>query len=159
MKKQKGDMITFFILTFLAAFLIFDCASAILGLGKVMDSRLEAVNGSHVMLMSVDSDAENDSAKRAFTENADIADYEQTPMVRIVAEYKNKKQSEYLQYMFLVEAINQDKTQMTIQGDKRTYQKNDILIPLNMKAGYAIGDVLQLKFGDNVYEFTFTAAL
>ena len=28
MKKQKGDMITFFILTFIAALLIFDCASA-----------------------------------------------------------------------------------------------------------------------------------
>ncbi|MBP5607465.1 MAG: ABC transporter permease [Lachnospiraceae bacterium] len=153
MKKQKGDMITFFILTFLAAFLIFDCASAILGLGNVMDDRLAAVNGSHIMLMCVDSNAENDSARRAFTENTNIADYEQTPMVRIVAEYKNKKQSDYLQYRFLVEAINQDKTQMTIQGDKRTYQKNDILLPLNMKAGYAIGDVLQLKFGDNVYEF------
>ena len=29
MKKQKGDMITFFILTLFAAFLIFDAASAI----------------------------------------------------------------------------------------------------------------------------------
>ena len=153
MKKQKGDMITFFILTFLAAFLIFDCASAIVGLGKVLDDRFEAVNGSHIMLMSVDSEAENDSARRAFTENADITEYEQTPLVRIVAEYKNKKETDYLQYMFLVEAINQDKTQMTIQGDKRAYQKNDVLLPLNMKAGFAVGDVLQLKFGDNVYEF------
>ncbi|MCR4658314.1 MAG: hypothetical protein K5770_19100 [Lachnospiraceae bacterium] len=154
MKKQKGDMITFFLLTFLAAFLIFDCASAIAGLGKVMDGRFEATNGAHIMLMTNDTEAENDAARRAFTGNADIAEYEHTPQIRLVAEYRNKKQDEYLQYMFLAEAINLDKTQMKVQGEKRAYQKNDILIPLNMKAGFAIGDVLQLKFGDNVYEFT-----
>ena len=55
MKKQKGDMITFFILTLIAVFLIFDCVSAITGLGKVLDNKFEEVNGAHVVLFSHDS--------------------------------------------------------------------------------------------------------
>ena len=39
MKKQKGDMITFLILSFIAAILIFDCASALLGMGHVLEDR------------------------------------------------------------------------------------------------------------------------
>ena len=45
-KKQKGDMITFFILTLFAAFLIFDAASAILGTRNVLDDSFAAHNGA-----------------------------------------------------------------------------------------------------------------
>ncbi|MBR5421933.1 MAG: ABC transporter permease [Lachnospiraceae bacterium] len=152
MKKQKGDMITFFVLTFIAAFLIFDCAMVLMDMGKVLDGNFDAVNGAHVMLMNRDTEAENDSAERAFKENIHLAEYERTPTIRFRAEYKNKTQQDYLQYMFYAESINQSKTMMTVQGAERSYQKNDVLLPLNMKAGYAIGDTLQLKFGDHVYE-------
>ncbi|MCR4642348.1 MAG: ABC transporter permease [Lachnospiraceae bacterium] len=153
MKKQKGDMITFFILTFIAAFLIFDCATILTGLGNVMDDRFEAVNGAHVMLMNFDTEAETDAAERAFRENTHLAEYERTPMLRFNADFKNKKQSEYMQYTFFAEEINNEKKLMTIQGGQRSYEKNDVLLPLNMMAGFAIGDTLQLKFGDDVYEF------
>ena len=53
-KRQKGDMITFMLLMFLSAFLIFDCASALLGMGKVVDDRFESINGAHVILYSTD---------------------------------------------------------------------------------------------------------
>ena len=56
MKKQKGDMITFLILTFLSAFLIFDCASAMIGISKVMDDTFKSINGAHVMIISRDID-------------------------------------------------------------------------------------------------------
>ncbi len=152
MKKQKGDMITFFILTFIAAFLVFDCASTLVGLGKVMDSRFEEVHGAHVMLMNNDTKAEKEAAERAFKENTHLAEYECTPMIRFNTEFKNKKQDEYMQYMFFAEEINQQKKLMTIQGAERSYQKEDVLLPLNMKAGFAVGDTLQLKFDDHIYE-------
>ena len=55
MKKQKGDMITFLILTFIAAFLIFDSLSAVFGLGKVLDDRFDKIHGAHVMLFVKDT--------------------------------------------------------------------------------------------------------
>ena len=61
-KKQKGDMITFFILTFISAFMIFDSASAILGIGNVLDECFQDINGAHVMLFSGDTEDEKAAA-------------------------------------------------------------------------------------------------
>ena len=89
-KRQKGDMITFMVLTFLAAFLIFDCASALLGMGKVVDDRFDAVNGAHVMLYSTDLEIDDKAAEEAFTGNGHIVEYEKTPFVNAVAEHRLK---------------------------------------------------------------------
>ena len=71
MKKQRGDMITFFVLTFISGFLIFDCVAAGLGTGRVMDSCYEAVNGCHIITSRFDPrdfNFENCEIKRnAFT--------------------------------------------------------------------------------------------
>ena len=55
-KRQKGDMITFLILTCLSAILIFDCLSALLGLGKVLDDKFSEVNGADVYMQVRDND-------------------------------------------------------------------------------------------------------
>ena len=51
-KKQKGDMITFFVLTLFAAFLIFDAVSAVLGTGKVLDEAFTETKGADMMLIT-----------------------------------------------------------------------------------------------------------
>ena len=43
-KKQKGDMMTFFILTLLASALIFISASFLIGTGKVVDTNMKRIN-------------------------------------------------------------------------------------------------------------------
>ena len=75
-KKQKGDMITFFILTFLAAFLIFDAGSAMLGLSKVMDSRFEETDGAHFVLYSHDTEEERECIEKAVRDHKYIIDFE-----------------------------------------------------------------------------------
>ena len=87
MKKQKGDMITFLILTFLAAFLIFDCASAITGISRVIDHRFADINGAHILLYCGDSDEEMAAAEKAFNDNDEIIECEKTPTVNIYAKY------------------------------------------------------------------------
>ena len=57
MKKQKGDMITFFILTLLSSFLIFNCLATLNGMGRVMDDRFDKINGSHAIVF-IDDDSE-----------------------------------------------------------------------------------------------------
>ena len=66
-KKQKSDMITFFILTLLASFLIFDCISAITGISKILDKKFDEINGAHVMLFTNDTVAEKNAARQAIT--------------------------------------------------------------------------------------------
>ncbi|MBQ2101284.1 MAG: hypothetical protein II477_09480 [Lachnospiraceae bacterium] len=152
MKKQKGDMFTFFILTFIAAFLIFDCASAILGLGRVLDDRFKAIGGAHAIILSHDTEAEKDSAQRAFQENANIIDYEKTPMLQFTTEYRKKGDQEYSSFMFIAENAAEDKRIMKVNDAGMTCGKDEILIPYNLSGRFCVGDVMQLKFGDDEYD-------
>ena len=154
MKKQKGDMITFLILTLISAFLIFDCASAIFGVSHVLDDCFKDINGAHVMLYCGNSDEETKAAEKSFKENEYIVDYEQTDSVRIFAAYRKKGEKEFMDYPFLAENFDQVKTIMNVKKPNKNYKENDILLPLNMQGSYAEGDIIQLKLDDDVYDFT-----
>lgn len=153
MKKQKGDMFTFFILTFIAAFLIFDSASVLMGIGKITEDRFHAVNGAHVIIYNFDTEAENECAERAFQDEPRFVDYERTPEIKFTTDYRKKGDKEFSVYTFFAESFVQEKRIMKVEIPEREYQKNDILLPYNQKGKFGIGDVMQLKFGDDVYDF------
>ena len=148
MKKQKGDMFTFFILTFLTAFLIFDSASAMLGLGRILDDRFQEINGAHVMIINLDTEAEQECAEKAIEKNPHIIDYEKTPMLQFGAEYRKKGEQDYSSYTFFAESFTQEKRIMKVADEKREYQKNDILLPYHLKSSYQVDDVMQVKIGE-----------
>ncbi len=145
-------MITFFIMTFITALLIFDCASAIVGLGRVLEDRYKAVNGADIFLFSFDTEAERDSAERAIKGDPHIKLYEGTPAIKFITDYRKKGDEKYSNYEFYAETIGQEKSIMTIDIPDMTYGKYDILIPYNLKTVFEIGDVLQLKFEDDIYD-------
>lgn len=156
MKRQKGDMITFFILTFIAAFLIFNCASTLLGMGNVMDERFEEINGAHELLFTGDTDAENECAKKAFEDNEHIIDYEATPCLGLYAEYRNKDDDDWQEYQFFMESFNQEKRIMkTLDSDidVNTLSDNDILVPYFLNSRFHVGDTFQFRIEDKVYDF------
>ena len=63
-KRQKGDMITFLILTFLSAFLIFDCLCALTQMQGVLDETFRKVNGPHIYLNVIDNEKATQAADR-----------------------------------------------------------------------------------------------
>ena len=91
MKKQKGDMITFLILSFIAAILIFDCASALLGMGHVLEDRYVEANGPEVMLIIADKELLADAGDAVFRENPHLSEYEKTVILNTTTNYRNKK--------------------------------------------------------------------
>lgn len=152
-KKQKGDMFTFFIMTFLSALLIFDCASAIQGIGKVMEDRFHEINGAHVMIINQATEAETESAEKAFQEDSHVVDYERTPLVRFTTEYRKKGDQDFSTFSFIADSILQEKRIMSVEVPDREYQKMDILLPYNLSRAFSKGDVMQIKFGDDIYDF------
>ena len=152
MKKQKGDMITFLILTFIAAFLIFDSLSAVFGLGKVLDDRFDKINGAHILLFVNDTEIGNKAAEEVFEENKHIVEYESTPMVSMSVSYKNKKDDEFGEFSFCVESFTEEKSLMKIEMPDKELKENDILIPLHLKANFDIGDTFVYKIEDDIYE-------
>ncbi|MBP5158717.1 MAG: ABC transporter permease, partial [Lachnospiraceae bacterium] len=151
-KKQKGDMITFFIMTFITALLMFDCASAFIGLGKVLDDRHEAINGADILLFSFDTEAERESARKAITGDSHIQAYEATPAFRFTTNYRKASEEEFSDYEFYAEQIGTKKTIMNIKVPDASYGKYDIFLPYNLKTKFEVGDVMQLKFFDDVYD-------
>lgn len=153
MKKQKGDMITFLILTFLAAFLIFNCASAILGIGHVLDDRFEEINGAHAMLCCGDDEVITEAAEKAFEENDKIISYEQTPCLNMNTKYRKKGEKDFMDYQILAESFDAEKSVMKVNETGGNYKEDDILLPFNMHNSFAVGDVIQLSLGDDIYDF------
>nr|MCR5544584.1 hypothetical protein [Eubacterium sp.] len=48
-KKQRGDMITFFLLTMIAVFLVFDSVSALAGAKNVIKDRFTEIKGTDTL--------------------------------------------------------------------------------------------------------------
>ena len=151
-KRQKGDMITFMLLMFLSAFLIFDCASALLGMGKVVDDRFESVHGAHVVLYSTDLEMDDKAAEDAFRENEHITEYEKTPCVIAMAEHRLKGTEEFGQYQFLIERYGETKELMNIHMPVDSFGKDDILLPLFLEGKYPLGSCIQIKMDDDIYD-------
>ena len=81
-KKQKGDMFTFFILTLIASALIFISASFLIGTGKVVDTNMKTIKAADVLiLMSKDDRAEAKMAE-IIKGNDELTGYESTTVVR-----------------------------------------------------------------------------
>ena len=152
-KKQKGDMITFFLLTLLAAFLIFDAACAVAGLGRVLDDRFAETNGADMLLMTGNTEEERECAEKAITGNPHVVDFEATPITNISFRYRNGKDTEWEEYQFLIESAETEKRLMTNHLEGEALQAGAIYMPLNTQGRFALGDTLQLKAGDDVYDF------
>ena len=152
-KKQKGDMITFFVLTLLASYLFFQCASALFGMSKVMDSRFEEVNGAHVVVYTGDSPEEIDAVTQAFAEKSYIVDVERGSYANVYAEYRNAKNADYEEYNFFMEDFAEQRRIMNMGIDSTSLKEDDILLPYYLKSAFPIGDTLELRFGEKVYAF------
>ena len=147
-------MITFLLLTFLAALMIFDCISAMIGIGHILDAKFEEVNGADVMLYTYDNTAARRISEKAFEENEHIAEYEVTPQLDMVAKFRKKGERDFNAYNFFVEADDEEKRIMNIERPARKLLPSEVLLPYNMKGTFAIGDVMQLKLDDDIYDFT-----
>jgi ABC-type transport system, involved in lipoprotein release, permease component len=152
-KKQKGDMITFFILTFIAAFLVFDAVSALLGMGKVLDSRFEEVGAAHFVLINNDTEEEKECIEKAVREHKYMIDFERTRCLLMTAEHKNAKESDYGQYQIIAMNMSDKPKYMNDLPDGDKYNDNDILLPYYLQTTYKVGDTMNIKLGDNVYDF------
>ena len=153
MKKQKGDMITFFILTLFAAFLIFDAASAILGVGNVLQDRFESTNSPHMLLLTGDSTEELECARKAITENPHVTDFEATPVLFTIFRYRNAKDGDWDEFEFLIESADVEKRYMVHDPEDTALTGWEISIPLYLQGKFAVGDTMQLGIGSDIYDF------
>ncbi|MCR4927500.1 MAG: ABC transporter permease [Lachnospiraceae bacterium] len=149
-KKQSGDMITFFILTALTTLLIFMAVSSFGDINTVYNRRFEEINGAELLLAMPCSENSKKCMEEALRKKG-LTEYELSDIISLSADYKNSKKSEYVNYSFLAESFDDDPTMMKVVDKSRGYKKNDILIPLMLKPEFEVGDIFELRIGEKEY--------
>ena len=150
MKKQRGDMITFFILTALTALLVFMAVSSFSNINNVYNKRFDEINGAELLLTVPHGENSKKCMEEAIRKNG-LTEYELSGVISMSADYKNSKKSEYVNYSFIAESFDDDPKMMKVVDKSKEYGKNDVLIPLMLKAEFEIGDIFELKIGEKEY--------
>ena len=153
MKRQRGDMITFFILTLIATFLFSDCLSAILGMQKVLDDRYRDINGAEIFLYHRDTPEENAAADKAFADNPNIGNVEKTPLLMQYLKYRKAGEADFEEYAFFVNRFDDKPAIHHVLSEEEVYEKNDIVLPLYLKGDYPEGSTMEIVLGDHTYNF------
>lgn len=150
-RKQKGDMITFFILTLIASALIFVSVIFLLGTGKVVDTNMKQINAADILIMvSTDERAEGKIAE-IIKGNDDFDGFESTKYLDSYAKYRHKGEKTWTEYSFNIASYEDDRKIQMMSNPSVKHHGNQVVIPVSLSATFHIGDVLELKIGDNVY--------
>ena len=148
-KKQKGDMITFLIMTLIASFLIFNALADIMGLEKVLDKRAEEVNIADLMVTVRPEAAE--CLEEVLGREA-IEEYEKTEVLKFFSGYRAKGDEDFSEFGFIAEYVGNDRDIMKIVPEGTELKDDGILIPYSMSTRFNIGDVIEFKIDDDIYE-------
>ena len=150
-RKQKGDMITFFILTLFASALIFISLSFLVGTGKVVDTNMKQINAADILvLISADERAEGKLAE-IIKGNNDFTGFESTKYLDTYAKYRHKGEKVWTEYSFNIASYEDERKIQMMSSPAAKHHGNQVVIPVSLSPTYHIGDVLELKIGDNEY--------
>lgn len=150
-RKQKGDMITFFILTLIASALIFISASFLTGTGRVVDTCMESINAADILVLMTDDDAAENKMAEVIKGNPYCDGYESTGYIDTYAKYRNKSEKEWTEYSFHIGSYEEERKMQQCSVKTGRYHDDQILIPVSLSTSFAVGDVMELKIGDNIY--------
>ncbi len=151
-RKQKGDMITFFILSALASLLIFISVSFLVGTGRVIDTNREKINAADLFVCINNNEAAIDKLEEIIRGNVWLKNYETQEYLACSSKYRHKGEKNWVEYPFNISRYAEPCTIQTMSMDASGLDGNEAVIPVSLSTSYAIGDVLQLKIEENVYD-------
>jgi len=154
MKKQKKDMITFFTMTLISAYMIFLCLTMLLETGKIIDTLHEKTNSAELLiLMFGTGEASEKKIEDIILGNDEISGYETTDYVRINGKYRHKGEKQWTNYTL---DFYKNDLAGNIQApsiDVRKLKDNEIIAPISLSTSFSIGDPIQFKIEDYTYEY------
>ncbi|MBR3040456.1 MAG: ABC transporter permease [Lachnospiraceae bacterium] len=153
MKKQKGDMITFFIMTFLSAFMIFTCINMLVGTFRVVSTNRKAINSADVLVLISDEPVQIFKLEEMIQGNENLDGYEENKYLNGMAKWRKKGEKSWADYPFAMASYEEERKIHTASLDTSKFSGKDIVIPVSLSNTFSVGDGMELKFGDNVYEF------
>ncbi|MBP5495311.1 MAG: ABC transporter permease [Lachnospiraceae bacterium] len=154
MKKQKGDMITFFIMTFLASFMLFVCLNLLTGTFRVIDTNKETINGADALIFKTEEPVSDFKLKELIQANENFDGYEENKYLGATAKYRKKGAKSWSDYWFYFVSYEEERSIHTSSIDLSGFSGNEIVLPVSLSASYKLGDTIEIKIDENIYEFT-----
>lgn len=152
MRKQKGDMITFFFLTAIASLLIFISLSFLAGTGNVIDTVKDKINGADIMILYSGDKISEEKIEEIIKGHVYLNDFESTRYLNASSKYRHKGEKTWTEYPFNICCYEDDRRIQKMSCNAKGLSGQRTIIPVAMSTSFKIGDILQLKIGDNVYD-------
>nr|MCR4806529.1 hypothetical protein [Lachnospiraceae bacterium] len=152
MRKQKGDMITFFFLTAIASILIFISLSFLTGTSRVIDTARENIKGVDILILFSGDEMSEEKIKEIIQGNVYLDKPDTSKYLSASAKHRRKGQKSWTEYPFHICSYEEERKLHTISIDTRGLSGNETILPVAMSTSYDRGDILQLKIGDNIYD-------
>ncbi len=144
-------MITFFILTLIASALIFISASFLVGTGRVVDTNMENINAADILILMTDDEAAQNKLAEIIKGDPYCNGYETTGYIDTYAKYRHKGEKTWTEYAFDIESYEEERRMQKCSAFTDRLHGDMVVIPVSLSGSYDIGDVMELKIGDNIY--------
>ena len=145
-------MITFFILTAIASLLIFISLSFLTGTGKVIDTAKDKINGADIIILFSGDRISEDKLREIIRGNVWLDDYESNRFLNASAKYRRKDEKTWTEYPFNICCYEDERKIQKLSCNTKGLSGNKTVFPVSLSTSYKIGDILQLKIGDNIYD-------
>lgn len=150
-RKQKSDMLTFFILTFIASALIFISASFLIETGDVVDTAMKNINAADILFLMSDDDTAEAKISEIIKGNPDVTGYEATKYLDANGKYRRKGDKKWTEYAFNIASYEDERNIQKISWPLSRLHGDKAVIPVSLSTDFAIGDIIEIKIGDNIY--------
>jgi len=145
-------MIAFFIMTFLSAFLIFTCLNLLIGTFRVVGTDKEKINGADILILCTDEPVQNFKLEEIIQGNEYLNGYEENEYLNGMAKWR-KEGTSWGDYPFAIASYEEDRKIQTASVDTKKLSGKDIIIPISLSTNFEVGDIMELKIRENIYEF------
>ena len=147
-------MITFFIMTFLASFMLFVCLNLLTGTFRVIDTNKETINGADALIFKTEEPVSDFKLKELLQANENFDGYEESKYLGATAKYRKKGAKSWSDYWFYFVSYEEERSIHTSSIDLSGFSGDEIVLPVSLSASYKLGDTIEIKIDENIYEFT-----
>ena len=151
-RKQKSDMITFFVMILISAMMLFISFSFMVGISDVVDTVHAKMNGPDLLFVMGNDKVSMNKLSEIIESNPYIGDTEITESLKTLAKYGHKSDKNLVEFSFQFISYDQDIRIQQITADTKGMHGNQAVLPISMSTSYKIGDTLRVKIGDNIYD-------
>ena len=152
-KKQKSDMITFFILAMFAALLIYISVSFMLGAGRVYDTNKANINAADILVMVEDFDPLIAKTEEVIKGNIYLKNCEEQRFLKAFgAKYRKFNEKDWNEHPLDFFNIEDNYKMQTKSLKLDKLEENEIVIPASFMTSYSLGDTIQIEIGDYDYD-------